>query len=68
MKRYTGISLLDWITLLPAAVIAGVLLRNSDYPSWLSILAIIDGPLVTLFLWRTIISLNGWTANMAGRE
>ena len=33
---------MDWITLLPAAVIAGVLLRNSDYPSWLSILAIID--------------------------
>ena len=68
MKRYTGISLLDWITLLPAAVIAGLLVRNSDYPSWLSLLAFIEGPLVTLFLWRLIVSLNRWTGAMAGRE
>ena len=68
MKRYTGISLLDWITLLPAAVIAGLLLRNSDYPSWLSVLAIMDGPLVTLFLWRLIVNLNTLDRRYAGRE
>ena len=68
MKRYTGISLLDWITLLPAAVIAGLLLRNSDYPSWLSVLTVMERPLVTLFLWRLIVSLNRWTGDMAGRE
>ena len=68
LKRYTGISLLNWIALIPAVVIAGTELRNSEYPSGLSFLTIIDGPVVALFLWLNLMSVNRWLDERSGRN